>query len=204
MIEAVVFDLYGTLIYIHGSSKPTQRMFEELGLWTEEELAAAKDIALTQSFDNLAQLAEKVRPGCCIETETYELAVREEAGKTSLFPESLDVLECLKEKGLRIGLISNISSSYRRTFFDLGLAERVDEYILSCDVGVKKPDPKIYQSMSSKLKLPERSILMVGDSYRCDFVGPKKAGMQAVWLNRSHSTDSKKIISSLEGIYRSL
>ena len=72
----------------------------------------------------------------------------------------------------------------------LGLHKRFDWFVCSQDVGVEKPDARIFDASFEQARfwLPdlERSeVLHVGDSLACDFCGARAAGFQALLLDRS-------------------
>ena len=53
------------------------------------------------------------------------------------------------------------------------------------DVGVGKPDPRIFQAASDRLGLAPEMVLHVGDDAHLDVIGAMQTGMQTVWVNRS-------------------
>jgi putative hydrolase of the HAD superfamily len=53
------------------------------------------------------------------------------------------------------------------------------------DVGVGKPDPRIFQAASDTLGLAPELVLHVGDDAHLDVIGAMQSGMQTVWINRS-------------------
>lgn len=75
------------------------------------------------------------------------------------FPEVLEVLQELRDLGLRIGVISNAPPSLRAVLTRLGITALVDHVTLSSAVHVLKPDPAIYLSALDALGVaPERSV----------------------------------------------
>ncbi|NYI05851.1 HAD family hydrolase [Allostreptomyces psammosilenae] len=102
------------------------------------------------------------------------------------FPDTLDCVRALGELGLRIGVITNGHPVQQRAkLAAIGLAELVDPLVCSVEVGVGKPDPRIFQEACRRAgTVPER-CLHVGDLWAKDVVGALAAGMTAVWLNRS-------------------
>ncbi|MGQ5273799.1 HAD family hydrolase [Xanthomonas arboricola pv. corylina] len=102
----------------------------------------------------------------------------------STFPEVPAVLASLRGRGFRIGLCSNLALPYVAPIQRL-LGPLVDDSIWSCDAGLLKPDPAIYQLAVSRLAVPEDSVLMVGDTYTADVEGPRNAGLKAKLLDRS-------------------
>ena len=56
--------------------------------------------------------------------------------------------------------------------------------IVAGDVGVSKPDVKIFRLMEERLGLQASDMWMIGDSYKHDIKGALDAGWHAMWLNR--------------------
>lgn len=198
-IKAVILDLYGTLIYLAEETKPYLRLFAALGLNTCEELKQARKIALTQDFNNLEDLAKKIRPNAKINLQNYEVEVQNEISSAKLYPEAKKVLDELKIKNFKLGLISNLASPYKNPFYNLGLNNYFAKVLFSCEAGIIKPDPKIYRQMLRDLNINPQNALMAGDKISVDFDGPKSVGMQAISLNRIQA--SANSISTLEGIF---
>ena len=65
--------------------------------------------------------------------------------------------------------------------------------IYSCDVGVAKPRPQIFQKVQSLLGISSTEIIHVGDSLEGDVIGALCANWQAVYLNRSVAIDGVKV-----------
>lgn len=201
-IQAVVFDLYGTLIYLADETKPYARLFTEMGLQTSEEFRQARRIALTEDFANLTDLVKRIKPNTEIDLLQYEKEIKEERASALLYPETRSVLDNLRKKDLRLGLISNLASPYKLPFFELGLNEYFDEVVFSCDVGLRKPDLGIYQKIVEKLGIDHSKALMIGDKVHADVDGPKSIGMNAVHIDRRGTSPNS--ISTLEGVFQYL
>lgn len=59
-----------------------------------------------------------------------------------------------------------------------------ENIIVAGDVGVSKPDEKIFRLMEERLGLQSSDMWMIGDSYKHDISGALNAGWHALWLNR--------------------
>lgn len=104
-------------------------------------------------------------------------------GRT-LFPDSLDTLRWLKERGYRLGSVTNRGYGgprFWREIEDLGLAELFEVVAVSCDVGYMKPHPRIFQYALERMGISPEETAMVGDSLRADVEGAKRLGMIAIW-----------------------
>lgn len=75
------------------------------------------------------------------------------------------------------------------------------------DVGVGKPDARIFHAAAQRLDISPEDILHVGDDPALDVVGANLAGMQTVWVNRSqevwsatHSAQPHLIVATLDAL----
>lgn len=104
-------------------------------------------------------------------------------GRT-LFPDSLDTLRWLKERGYRLGSVTNRGYSgprFHEEMRELGLADLFEVVAISCDLGYMKPHPRIYEYTLEEMGLTPEETAMVGDSLRADVEGAKALGMMAIW-----------------------
>lgn len=201
-IQAVVFDLYKTLIYLADETEPYIRLFKDIGLQTSGKLKQECKIALTENFDNLADLVKKIKPDMQVNLKPYQQELEKEISSAKLYAETREVLEELRKKNIKLGLISNLASPYKRPFFEFGLNKYFDEVLFSCDVGLRKHDPRIYQKIIRNLNINPAHVLMTGDNVYADVKGPKSIGMNAVHLDRKN--DSLDSISTLRGVFQYL
>lgn len=104
-----------------------------------------------------------------------------------LTPHTLDVLSGLRWRGLRLGVVTNgWSEKQRQCLAGLGLAEAFDTVIVSKEVGLSKPDPRIYALALERLGVAASEVLFVGDSPVNDVQGPQSAGMRAALFPGGH------------------
>lgn len=118
-----------------------------------------------------------------------------------LFSDVIPVFKKLKENGIKIGIISDTTLSLQKTLEVLGLGEYIDCYTSSTEVGIMKPDPKIYLTAISKLNLnPEECIYV--DDFIDEVVGADKLGFKAFRINRNEEEKLEYDISSLKEIIK--
>ncbi len=120
------------------------------------------------------------------------------------FDDAVPTLTALRERGLRLGLCSNLASPY--AIPARLLLPAVDAYGFSFAVGAVKPQAAIYEAVCTALKLPPSAVLMVGDTFEADVAGPLSVGMQACHLVRDRvaASDAHHRISSLGELLQSL
>lgn len=201
-VDLVIFDLYDTLIYLNNKTKPYKKLLSEINLQTTKEIKEAWRIALTENFSGLEEFVKRINPDLNLDIGFYEKELEREIKSASIYPETKDVLRKLKNKKIRLGLISNLASPYKKPFFDLDLNKYFDNILLSCDIGMRKPELDIYKKMIKLSGVNPNKSLMIGDKIREDVETPKSIGINAVHIDRANN--SKDSISSLEEVFQYL
>jgi putative hydrolase of the HAD superfamily len=203
-MRAVIFDLFETLITEWVSEKYTKRK-------TAADLGADYD----KYFQGMEKLHDKMYRGqcnfveavasCCRECEiTPEKdkldAVVEKRIKTNTVcftyphPEISEMLSAVKEKGYRLGLISNCSSEEVTVFKNSAIYPFFDAVVLSYEAGIVKPDTPIYKLCSERLGVEPGECLFVGDGGSDELWGAENAGMKslrAMWFLDKYTKNVK-------------
>lgn len=198
--KGLIFDLYGTLIFLNRDSRPYLRLFRDLGFKTSD-FDKVRSVIHTSSFASLSEFVERIKPDAEINLTNYEFDILKNLQSAEPYPESVQTLERLKSDGFKIGIVSNLGYHYKQPFYDLGLDHLVEHAVFSCDVGLRKPDPKIYLLAADKLNLKPSDVLMVGDDIVCDVKAPEKINIHAVLLDRKNSSVYQPSISSLDKVF---
>jgi putative hydrolase of the HAD superfamily len=94
------------------------------------------------------------------------------------------VLDRLRRAKIRTAVISNWDDRLRPLLDRLGLSEWLEPIIVSCEVKASKPDPAIFITAAAALNLTPAHILHVGDDRRRDLEAARRAGFQALLLDR--------------------
>lgn len=81
-----------------------------------------------------------------------------------------------------IVLVSNFYGNMGVVLDEFGLSDLFDKVIESAVVGVRKPDPAIFQLGIDALGLPASDITLVGDSFEKDIIPGKKVGLRTIWI----------------------
>ena len=96
-------------------------------------------------------------------------------------PEIEALLEELR-KQYHIGVITNGPSEGQfRKLEHTGVLPYVETILISGEVGVAKPDPRIFRMAAERLGVKPEECVFVGDGFQLDVIGAKKAGMTPVW-----------------------
>lgn len=106
-----------------------------------------------------------------------------------VYDDAKDTLEQLKQRGYRVGIITNGDAfGQRRKVEHSGIMDLLDVLVISGEEHVDKPDPAIFEIAAKRLGLACEECAFVGDMMRNDIYGAHMAGMFPVWI-WPHSTD---------------
>lgn len=106
--------------------------------------------------------------------------------KIELVPGIREMLVDLGER-YNLAIVSNaISNVSRLTLQKNDLARYFDYVVLSRDLGVRKPDPEIFNFVLNSWGIDGNEAVHVGDSLKNDVQGGKNAGMKTVWIREDN------------------
>jgi putative hydrolase of the HAD superfamily len=185
--RAVIFDLWATLVPWDqaGATRFYDRMAVTAGIdeerFREAWVAERKDREVRPIADHLRDLFA----GLGAEPDLDEiLDLRRDWTKQSLQPrpDALETLAELRRRGHLLGLISVCSQDVPHVWDETPFAGALDELVFSCDVGVSKPDPRIYEIACERLGVEAADCLFVGDGANDELPGAERAGMTALQL----------------------
>jgi putative hydrolase of the HAD superfamily len=95
-------------------------------------------------------------------------------------PGAVETIVELRKRGFRIGLITVCSDDVPRLWPETPFHGLFDAEVFSCSVGLKKPDPRIYQLACEQLGVEPSEAVFVGDGANDELAGAERAGMKAV------------------------
>jgi putative hydrolase of the HAD superfamily len=185
--RAVIFDLWQTLVpwNMDEADRFYDRMADTVGVdrgrFREVWLAAHVSRATGPIADHLHALVAELGADGDVD-ELIEL--RRDWAKRTLVPrpDALETLAELRRRGHRLGLISVCSEDVPHVWDETPMAGTLDETVFSCDVGVSKPDPRIYEIACERLGVEPAECLFVGDGANDELPGAERVGMTAVQL----------------------
>jgi len=147
----------------------------EAGRMEELDLITTFDDVLAQTL-GLTVPADVVQHVVALDHSAYSKTI-------TVSGETLSVLRTLRERGLLLGLVSNVAllpHLMRADLESLGILDLLDATTFSSEVGTRKPDPAIFADALTKLGVEAASAVFVGDRVLDDVGGAKRAGMHAV------------------------
>jgi putative hydrolase of the HAD superfamily len=176
--RAVVFDLWDTVAaWAPDGMSP---VLESLGMTTDEW--GSQEHVQRRWTRSLREFLESVSSDERSVNRALEL--RMELTRRALVPAdgAEDLLVELRARGLRLGLISNCSGDVCDLWEESPFADLFDAVVLSADVGMCKPDPRIYTVALERLDADASETIFVGDGHSDELAGAEAVGMRAVLL----------------------
>ncbi|MBU2638593.1 MAG: HAD family hydrolase [Nanoarchaeota archaeon] len=192
MVKAVIFDFWGTLAD-HGIKSPLRQAQWILYLSKmdfAEFVNKFEEAFMTKQFNTLEEGFKAVL--AAFERQENFETLNDLIGMWNknwmlgkLYDDTIEVIEMLKEKGIKLALVSNTDSvSVGKMLEKYDLRKYFDVVALSCERGMLKSDPKMFETILQELEVNAEDALMVGDSPETDIEPAKKAGVQAVLIDR--------------------
>lgn len=123
---------------------------------------------------------------------------RSREAEAFLYNDSIEFLEAYKSAGYKIILVSNATKKIYNLIHDFGLRRYFDGLILSFEVKLVKPHPKIFYKAVEKAK--EFPIFHVGDIYEIDYIGAKRAGINGVIIDRENFYPELKGLNKIKSL----
>jgi HAD superfamily hydrolase (TIGR01509 family) len=192
-VSAIVFDLYGTLVRIT-APRVHKQVPRALGISPRPWVELIRSELLTTDFADVDRfvdfVAARLAPArsAAAEAQCRDL-VAEELASVELLPGALSVLGFLRRRGYKLGLVSNLSAVHKEPLAQWDLLDCFDAVVFSCDVGLVKPDPRIYEEICTRLDVHPAAALMIGDSLKNDVLGARSSGMRGLQVGGREGRD---------------
>jgi putative hydrolase of the HAD superfamily len=206
-IDAVLFDAGGTLIDLSPSKAEVfKRVLGESGFDAPLEKVATLVAEAERKFDEHASELDGIDEGGF--WQEYDKFVMDRLGykgdwlrfskdlskefervipqveSWAEYPDARPLLDELRERKFKLGVISNATDLVEKVLSNLRLTEYFDLIVVSDKVGVRKPNERIFLIAADKARVRPNRILYIGDRLAIDVLGAKRAGMNAVLLDR--------------------
>ncbi|BAS55662.1 MULTISPECIES: HAD-IA family hydrolase [Leptolyngbya] len=101
-----------------------------------------------------------------------------------IYPDTVPTLEKLRSLDIPLGVLSNFDSRLYKVLKALNLEDFFDSITISTEVGVAKPDPKIFAIALEKHDCQPENAWHIGDSQQEDYEAANAAGLRGILLNR--------------------
>lgn len=200
MITTVLFDAGGTLVHVdHGF---IQKELRQAGIIVTRQQVREAEGASKAAIDRRMQATTLdtddtrrqpyftamlqrlgVEPLLAIQLlHAIETTHRRENLWRTVLPSTPGILAQLRERGLTLGVVSNADGRIASILARCGIAQFFHVIVDSHEVGVEKPDPRIFDFALTKAQARPEHTLYVGDIYSIDVVGAERAGIHSVLI----------------------
>lgn len=210
-MRAVLFDLGNTLMYARGPWEPVfaranralTAALRDAGLPVDaRDFPALFDRRLGEYYDQREHSLTEPTAAAVLLGALREVGVLNPAGAAvrnaldafytvtqsnwALESDALPTLARLRERGLRLAILSNASDDrdVQQLTDSLGLRPFFEFVLTSAACGYRKPHERIFAEALARLGLPPEQVAMVGDTLRADILGANRCGLYSVWINR--------------------
>ena len=184
-MKTVIFDLFATLTI--GGADPEARMIEKYHLSSDYHFVE-KLVCGTKFVDNESYIKTVIEGISLAYTpeniQDVSAIFENEIKKEKIHPDTEKVLAEFKSKNYKIGLISNIATPDFDIITPSGLKKYFDAVIFSYEIGIIKPDYKIFELCLEKLGVKPAQALMIGNSLKADIIGAKNAGINGILISQ--------------------
>ena len=205
-IQGVIFDYGGTIDtnsrhwaevlwekYVEVNVPVDKESFREAYVHGERTLAKVRLVLPEHDFHEVLRIKTRIQIEYLVEQGKLNgQEAQEKAYATKVadlcYNYVLKVLERTRpvvkklSEHYKLVLVSNFYGNIETILKDFGLASFFSAVVESSVVGVRKPDPAIYQLGVDAMGYPAEKVLVVGDSFSKDMVPAKKVGCQVAWL----------------------
>jgi putative hydrolase of the HAD superfamily len=121
---------------------------------------------------------------------------------TTVFGDAIPCLTALRARGLRIGLVTNGDATQQREKLARhALTDYFDAIAIEGEVGVGKPDAKVYHHVLAVLGVTADNATMVGDNIDWDVIGAERAGLTGVFLDRTGTAEKPPSVRTIHGLH---
>ncbi|MES9963871.1 MAG: HAD family hydrolase [Candidatus Sedimenticola sp. 20ELBAFRAG] len=130
--------------------------------------------------ESLSQLATLTGYDESLVEPAFEVFI-EARHRVTLFDDVIPALENLRERGFLLGALTNGNASIKR----LGIDHLFDFSVSAEEAGAAKPDPRMFEIACKRSGVSSREMVHVGDEPATDIEGARRAGIRAIWMNRT-------------------
>lgn len=193
--KIIIFDLIDTLASSDNIFKATKILEDRIGRDTIDLIIADGKIDTEKTVDDVIT---RVKASKNISSEE-EMLIREwiEPSNTVLYPESIEILNYLKQRSYMIGIISNSPPTTQNQLKDLGIDSYIDAAVFSFECGYRKPSREIYEYFLKIVNIIPQKALMIGDSLKNDVLSAQSAGLNALLLDKDNNIEFSPKIRNL-------
>ena len=116
-----------------------------------------------------------------------------------VYPDTFAVLDALA--GRRLGIITNGELDFQLAKMNAtGLTGRFEHIVASGEVGITKPDPRIFDRACELFAVDPVEAVYIGDRLHTDAIGATDAGLRGIWIDRLGATPAERAEAMAAGV----
>lgn len=191
MIKGVIFDFWGTLVE-QGTYSPLRQTYKILrvNMPFSPFVVNFEQVFMTKKYENQATAFQEVCKAFNIDCKPF--VIDKLIGiwnscklMAKPYPETIDVLRELKEKGLKLAVSSNSPfNNVEPVLEKFEMEQYFDRISLSWETRNLKHEAESFEKILRALGLKRSEVVMIGDSLETDIAGAEKAGITAILIDR--------------------
>jgi putative hydrolase of the HAD superfamily len=204
-VQAVIFDLFGTLVNDFATSvgQTYTDLAEILQVPIEQFMPLWRQTTKMRSDGTFQTVEAGIEHVCGImglrvgaEEMTKAVEIRLGQARRALEPrlEAVATLGRLKDDGYKIGLLSNCSVEIPIVWPETLFADLIDTAVFSCRAHLMKPDPRIYQLACEGLGVMPERCLYVADGENHELAAAAKVGLHSVLIQNSSRDNGSELL----------
>lgn len=217
--HAALVDWRGTLVHITPPSSVVRQALQSLGRGPDARIVDMTLARLRAELESPASIAaERVIDSSTTVHRTLSLDMFDRAGiddelavalyeaewdpaSRPVYPDAVATLAALKAGGVKTAIVSDIHFDIRPECHERQMGRYVDAYVLSCEQGFQKPDPRMFALALDALGMEGSEALMIGDTPHTDG-GAAEMGIATLILPRPEDFGPRglDIVPSLFGL----
>jgi len=203
-VKGLIFDYGGTLdsrgvhwseviwdAYVKAGVLIEKELFRDAYVYAERELARTLHILPHHNFHDLLLIKMRIElnylaqggfiPAEIVETKAEQIALLCYEAARQCIDEARPVLDALHKRYPMV-LVSNFYGNVEAVLKDFGIRHYFKQIVESAVVGVRKPDPRIFELGCEALGMQPGEVLVIGDSLRKDIEPAESIGCRVMWL----------------------
>jgi putative hydrolase of the HAD superfamily len=195
-INAVVFDLFGTLVddFVSSVGQMNTELAAALTVPLEPFMQLWRQTSEMRTIGAFQTVEDSIEYVCGVmgvevtaEQMTKAVDIRLRHTRRALEPKSnaVGTLAQLKNQGYKLGLLSNCSIEIPILWQETAFASLIDNPIFSSREGLKKPDPRIYHLACERLGVAPEDCLYVADGENHELKAAAEVGIHPVLIRTS-------------------
>ncbi|MBW1803202.1 MAG: haloacid dehalogenase type II [Deltaproteobacteria bacterium] len=192
-IKVCVYDAYGTLFDVHSAVGKYRQQLGDLAdqvslLWRTKQLEYTWLRSLMRHHADFWQVTQDALDFAFDMHQISDQDLQKDLMNAYLsldcYPEVPEVLSTLKNRGLKLAILSNgTPDMLEAAVKHSGIADLIDENVSVEEIGIFKPDPRVYQIAVDRMNIkPEEIVFQSSNAW--DAAGASAFGFNVAWVNR--------------------